>query len=57
MKKASAARDDPEQFKRFIEAARAAGADEDSRAFDRAFDRIDTKAKSPKRPTTPSKPR
>jgi hypothetical protein len=40
--------DDPEQSKRFIEAARLAGADEDQKSFDRAFDRVDTKSKSPK---------
>jgi hypothetical protein len=52
-RKSSAKLDNPEQSKRFIEAARAAQADEDPKAFDRAFDRIDIKAvnakKSPKK--------
>ena len=43
--------DDPEQSKRFIEAARLAEAAEDPKAFDYAFDRIDVKAKTPKTET------
>ena len=39
--------EDPEQSKRFIEAARLAEADEDLEALDRAFARLDIKAKSP----------
>jgi len=40
--------DDPEQVKRFIETARAAGADEDFKAFDRAFKKVvPVKRKSP----------
>jgi hypothetical protein len=40
--------DDPEQVKRFIETARAAGADEDFKAFDRAFKKVvSVKRKSP----------
>jgi hypothetical protein len=37
--------DDPEQFQRFIEAARKAGVDETSGGFDRAFDRLTIKPK------------
>lgn len=40
--------DDPEQLKRFREMAREVGVDEAEGAFDRAFDRISGKAKSPK---------
>ena len=44
--------DDAEQSKRFIEAARLAEADENSKAFDHAFfDRIDVKAKTAKAKT------
>jgi len=32
--------DDPEQFKRFVEAARKAGVDESGEAFEQVFDRI-----------------
>jgi hypothetical protein len=32
--------DDPEQFERFVEAARKAGMDESGEAFERAFGRI-----------------
>ncbi len=32
--------DDPEQFKRFVEAARKADVDESGKEFDKAFDRI-----------------
>jgi hypothetical protein len=42
--------DDPEQSKRFIEAARAAGTDEDPEAFERVFERV----VRPKRPTAGS---
>jgi hypothetical protein len=31
---------DPEEYKRFLETARAAGADESPEAFDRAFKRV-----------------
>jgi hypothetical protein len=32
--------DDPEQFKRFIDAARKLGVDESGEALDRAFDKV-----------------
>jgi hypothetical protein len=32
--------DNPEQFERFVEAARKAGVDESGEAFERAFDKI-----------------
>jgi hypothetical protein len=32
--------DDPEQFERFVEAARKAGVDETGETFERAFDKI-----------------
>jgi hypothetical protein len=37
--------DDPEQFQRFVEAARKAQADESRDAFDQAFDRLAIKSK------------
>jgi hypothetical protein len=40
--------DDPKQHKRFKEMAREVGVDEHEGAFDRAFERISDKAKSPK---------
>jgi hypothetical protein len=40
--------DDPEQSKRFVEAARLAEVDEDLTAFDRAFDKLDVRAKTEK---------
>jgi hypothetical protein len=39
---------DPEEYKRFLEPARAAGADESPEAFDRAFKKV---AKPPAKPT------
>jgi hypothetical protein len=44
--KPKATPDDPEQYQRFIEAARAAEADESPKAFDRAFKKIDPRKKS-----------
>jgi hypothetical protein len=43
--------DDPEQSKRFIEAAREAGADETEEGADRAFRKIAAKPKPPTRAT------
>jgi hypothetical protein len=40
--------DDPEQSKRFIEAAREAGANESPEAFERVFKRITRAGKAPK---------
>jgi hypothetical protein len=40
---------DPEEYRRFLEAARAAGADESPEAFDRAFKKVVT-TKRPKPP-------
>lgn len=40
--------DNPEQFERFVEAARKAGVDESGEAFERAFDRI----APPRRPSS-----
>jgi hypothetical protein len=47
--------DDPEQSKRFIEAARAAGTDEDPEAFERAFERVVVRSRKPT--TTPPRPK
>ena len=44
---------DPEQFARFLEAARRAGVDETGEAFERAFDKI---ASPRPAPTTSKKP-
>lgn len=42
--------DDPEEYKRFLETAKAVEADEDPKAFDRAFKRIvPAKPRSPNR--------
>jgi hypothetical protein len=38
---------DPEEYKRFLEAAKEAGADEDPKAFDRAFKKIAERRKTP----------
>jgi hypothetical protein len=40
--------DNPEQFERFVEAARKAGVDESGEAFERAFDKIAPPIKVPK---------
>lgn len=40
--------DDPEQYKRFREAAKAAGADETEKGADRAFKKVVSKARPPK---------
>ena len=41
--------DDPEQFKRFQEAAKELGVDESSGAFDRVFDKVVPPKEPPKR--------
>ena len=38
--------DDPKQSKRFVETAKAIGADEDPKAFDKAFKKIAPSAKT-----------
>lgn len=42
--------DDPEQSKRFLEAAKEAGAENDSKAFERAFAKLDMRKGAPPKP-------
>jgi hypothetical protein len=46
--------DDPAQSKRFIDAAREAGADESSESFDRAFNKVVSRSKKPPPPKSSS---
>jgi hypothetical protein len=49
-RKPAARPDNPEQYKRFLETAREAGADEPGKAFDRVLDRVARSApEKPKR--------
>jgi hypothetical protein len=48
--------DDPAQSKRFIEAAKAVGVDEDPKAFERAFKAVTSSVKRPLRAAKSSKP-
>jgi hypothetical protein len=49
--------DDPEQSKRFLEAAKVAGADEWQADFEKAFAKLNLrKATTPKRRAAPSRP-
>lgn len=43
--------DDPAQYKRFVEAARKAGADETEKGADRAFKKIASPTKKPAKPS------
>lgn len=47
--------DDPEEYRRFVETARALGADESPEAMERAFERVTGKSKKPQAADKPKK--
>lgn len=54
MKKPAPPKDDPQQSKRFEDAAHELGADKDGKDFERAMDAISKKSAAPVNPPQPS---